>query len=171
MEARRQHDYLSTIPSAEQHPSLNDRAKSEVQHTDDSPFYTFLATGKEPKAKIFNDTDRSVWFRLILQTLAASTLPDQPLIEKYLKHLYRQLCAKRTVSRAYATIRDFLHYLQRPLHTITRTDLEAYLEYEQDRGLKLSSVRLKLVTMWACMRFSERTGDGIPGAVHTATAH
>jgi hypothetical protein len=162
MEEHRQPDYLSTTPPAEQHPRLDDRAESEAHHTDDSPFYTFLATGKEPKAHIFNDTDRSTWFRMILQTLAASTLPDQPLIEQYLKHLYRQLCVKRTVSRTYATIRDFLHYLQRPLHTITRTDLEAYLEYEQDRGLKLSSVRLKLVTMWACMRFLSEQGTVSP---------
>jgi integrase/recombinase XerD len=158
MEELRQPDYLCTTPPAEQHPSFHDRAESEADHTDDSPFYTFLATGKEPKAHIFNDTDRSVWFRLILQTLAASTLPDQPLIEKYLHHMYRQLCVKRTVSRTYATIRDFLYYLQRPLHTITRTDIEAYVEHEQDRGLKLSSVRLKLITLRACMRFLSEQG-------------
>jgi len=162
MEARRQHDYLCTIPPAEQQPSLHDREDSEAHHTDSLPVRTFLATGKEPKAPIFNDTDRSVWYRLILQALAASTLPDQPLIEQYLHHLYRQLCVKRTVSRAYATIRDFLHYLQRPLRTITRADLEAYLEYEQDRGLKLSSVRLKLVTMWACLRFLSEQGTVSP---------
>jgi integrase/recombinase XerD len=162
MEANRPYDYLSTTPPTEQRPTLDDRADSEAHHTDDSPFYTFLATPKEPKEPSVNDTDRSIWFRLILQTLAASTLPDQPLIEQYLKHLYRQLCAKRTVSRAYATIRDFLHYLQRPLRTITRADLEAYLEYEQDRGLKLSSVRLKLVTMWACMRFLSEQGTVSP---------
>jgi integrase/recombinase XerD len=158
MEARRPHDYLCTTPPAEQHPRLHDREDSEAHQTAGSPFYTFLATGKEAKAPICHDTDRSVWFRLILQTLAASTLPDQPLIEQYLQHLYRQLCAKRTVSRAYATIRDFLHYLQRPLHTITRNDLEAYVEYEQDRGLKLSSVRLKLITLRACVRFLSEQG-------------
>jgi len=158
MEARRQPDYLSTTPFAEQQPSLDDRADSEAHHTSGSPFYTFLATNKEPKEPIVTDTDRSVWFQVVLEKLAASTLPDQPLIEKYLHHMYRHLCVKRTVSRAYATIRDFLHYLQRPLHTITRADLEAYLEYEQDRGLKLSSVRLKLITLRACVRFLSEQG-------------
>jgi integrase/recombinase XerD len=162
MEEHRQLDYLSTIPRAEQHPSLNDRADGEPIPAAGSPFYTFLVTTKEPKEPIVNDTDRSTWFRMILQTLAASTLPDQPLIEQYLHHLYRQLCVKRTVSRAYATIRDFLHYLQRPLRTLTRNDLEAYLEHEQDRGLKLSSVRLKLVTMWACLRFLSEQGTVSP---------
>jgi len=162
MEARRPHDYLSNIPPAEQHSNLDDRADGEPIPAACSSFYTFLATPKEPKEPIVNDTDRSTWFRLILQTLAASTLPDQPLIEQYLKHLYRQLCVKRTVSRAYATIRDFLHYLQRPLRTITRADLEAYLEYEQDRGLMLSSVRLKLVTMWACLHFLSEQGTVSP---------
>ena len=162
MEELIQPDYLSNTPPAEQHSKLDDRADGEPIPAAVSSFYTFLATGKEPKAKIFNDTDRSVWFRLILQTLAASTLPDQPLIEKYLHHMYRQLCVKRTVSRTYITIRDFLHYLQRPLRTITRTDLEAYLEYEQDRGLTLSSVRLKLVTMWACLRFLSEQGAVSP---------
>jgi len=162
MEARRPHDYLCTIPPAEQHTSLHNREDNEPLHADGSSLRSFLAANKESKRPIVNDPDRSVWFRLILQTLAASTLPDQPLIEHYLKHLYRQLCVKRTVSRAYATIRDFLHYLQRPLHSITRADLEAYLEYEQDRGLKLSSVRLKLVTMWACLRFLSEQGTVSP---------
>jgi hypothetical protein len=75
MEARRQHDYLCTIPPAEQQPRLHDREDNELPYADGSPFRTFLATTKEPKALIANDTDRSVWFRLILQTLAASALP------------------------------------------------------------------------------------------------
>jgi integrase/recombinase XerD len=162
MEARRQHDYLSTIPPGEQQPSLHDRADSEPLPAVGSPFYTFPATTKEPKEPLVTDTDRSVWFRVILGKLAASTLPDQPLIEHYLQHMYRQLCVKRTVSRSYATIRDFLHYLQRPLHTVTRADLEAYLEHEQDRGLKLSSVRLKLITLRACVRFLSEQGTVSP---------
>ena len=162
MEELRQPDYLCTTPPAEQQPSLHDREDNEPLHTDDSPLHTYLATNKEAKAHIFNDTDRSVWFRLILNNLAASTLPDQPLIEQYLQHMYRHLCVKRTVYRTYITIRDFLHYLQRPLCTITRTDLEAYLEHEQDRGLKLSSVRLKLITLRACMRFLSEQGTVSP---------
>jgi len=162
MEARRPHDYLSNIPPAEQHSNLDDRADGEPIPAAGSPFYTFLATPKKPKEPIVNDADRSVWFRLILKKLAASTLPDQPLIEQYLQHMYRQLCVKRTVSRTYATIRSFLQYLQRPLRTITRADLEAYVEHEQDRGLKLSSVRLKLITLRAWVRFLSEQGAVSP---------
>jgi len=50
-----------------------------------------------------------------------------------------------------------LIYLQntakRTLKEITRDDLEAFVEYEQDRGLKPSSVRLKLVILRAMIRF------------------
>lgn len=158
MEVIRQHDYFPTIPPAGQHPIFH--YQENTQASDSAaplPFHIFLATGKETKAQIFNYKDRSVWFRFILKELAASTLPDHPLIEQYLQHLYRHLCTARTVYHAYTTIRDFLHYLQRTtqhcLRTITRADLEAYLEHEQDRGLKLSSVRLKLVTLRAVIRF------------------
>jgi len=158
MEELRQYDYFPTIPPAEQHTILQDQDNPKAgDSAAPLPFRMFLATFKEPKAQIFNYKERSVWFRFILQELAASTVADQPLIEQYLQHLYRHLCTARTVYHSYTTIRDFLHYLQRTsqhsLRTITRADLEAYLEHEQDRGLKLSSVRLKLVTLRAVIRF------------------
>jgi integrase len=158
MEALRQHDYFPSIPPAEQYPILHDQENTKAyDSTAPLPFRIFLATFKETKSQIFSYKDRSVWFRFILKELAASTLPDQPLIEQYLQHLYRHLCTARTVYHTYKTIRDFLHYLQctsqHSLCTITRSDLEAYLEHEQDRGLKLSSVRLKLVTLRAVIRF------------------
>jgi integrase/recombinase XerD len=154
MEELRQNNYFPGIPSAEQHPTHHDQEESTAYSAAAPlPFRIFLKTVKESKAQIFNYSDRSAWFRLILKELAASTLPDQPLIEQYLQHMYRHQCVVRTMYRTYTTIRDFLRYLQRPLRTITRADLEAYVEHEQDRGLKLSSVRLKLVTLRACLRF------------------
>jgi integrase/recombinase XerD len=41
----------------------------------------------------------------------------------------------------------------RSLREIRRSDIEAFIEHEQDRGLKLSTVRLKLLTLRAFLRF------------------
>ena len=51
----------------------------------------------------------------------------------------------------------FVTYLtthtNRSLAEITREDIEAFIEHEQDRGLKLSTVRSKLVMLRALLRF------------------
>ena len=59
-------------------------------------------------------------------------------------HLYRRNCRPNTL-RAYAgAIQLFLaflhHHGKAHLEALTREDLEAFLEQEQDRGLKITTV-------------------------------
>ena len=44
------------------------------------------------------------------------------------------------------------------IEDVDRGDLEAFIEYEQDRGLKLSTVRLRLATIKAFLRYMIENG-------------
>jgi integrase/recombinase XerD len=92
-----------------------------------------------------------------MQHLQASGLPCQEQAQNFLVHLYRRNCQPNTL-RAYAgVIHLFLNFLRHRgkahLEALTREDLEAFLEQEQDRGLKITTVRSHLGLVKAWMRF------------------
>ena len=93
----------------------------------------------------------------VLQQLQASGLPGQEQAQTFLVHLYRRNCRPNTL-RAYAgAIQLFLTFLRYAgkvqLEALTREDLEAFLEQEQDRGLQATSVKSRLGLVKAWVRF------------------
>lgn len=154
MDEIRHNEYYNNISSSKNNHS---HQESEYQEALVLPFRIYLESFKETKTQIFRHKDRSKWLAFILKRLSESDLLNQELIEKYLRHQYRHMCKATTVENACITINSFLTYLysttQRSLKELTRSDLEAFVEHEQDRGLKRSSVRLKLATLRAFIRF------------------
>ena len=159
MDEIRQNESLHNIPPAERHHSRQDNEDYEDAPL---PIRFYLIRIRQSKTQLFASQDRSKWLEFILKRLTESNLQDKELIEKYLRHLYRHLCKARTVENAYTTIHSFAAYLttntNRSLTEITREDIEAFVEHEQDRGLKLSTVRSKLVTLRAFLRFLSEQG-------------
>lgn len=85
--------------------------------------------------------------------------PSSPhlFVEQYLRDQYRRRCRPSTVGHSYRTINSFLSFLRKAgktyLEQITRKDLEAFVEHDQDRGLKASTVRTRLGILKAFLRF------------------
>jgi len=154
MEEVKQNDSVTNIPPFKK---LQYHQDSEDYEGPPLPFGIYLRNIKESKTQIFASQDRSTWLEFILKRLTESNLQDKELIEQYLRHLYRHLCKARTVENAYKIINSFVTYrtmnTNRSLTDITREDIEAFVEHEQDRRLKLSTVRSKLVTLRAFLRF------------------
>ncbi|NIU59231.1 MAG: site-specific integrase, partial [Phycisphaerae bacterium] len=61
-------------------------------------------------------------------------------------------CKANTLKNDFTTITLFLSYLKRcgksQLDQISREDLEAFVEHEQDRGLKIVSVSNRLGSLY-----------------------
>jgi site-specific recombinase XerD len=154
MDEIRHNEYYNNIPPSKNNQSHQER---EDQEGASLPFRIYLESFRETKSQIFRHHDRSKWLAFILKRLRESNLLDKELIEKYLRHQYRHMCKATTLENAYTTINSFLTHLysttHRSLRELTRNDLEAFVEHEQDRGLKRSSVRLKLATLRAFIRF------------------
>ncbi|MHC4160005.1 MAG: tyrosine-type recombinase/integrase [Planctomycetota bacterium] len=168
MEEIREQECLSNSPPAKQ--QQNHQISANPEALEDAPLpisiSIYLALQKATKTQIFKYKDRSKWLCFILKRLTESNLQDKALVAKYLRHLYRHMCKAKTVDTTYTTIAAFLNYLQntcqQSLQAITRDDLEAFIEHEQDRGLKLSTVRLHVVRVRAFIRFLIEQGEVRP---------
>ncbi|MBN2569545.1 MAG: tyrosine-type recombinase/integrase [Deltaproteobacteria bacterium] len=83
-----------------------------------------------------------------LDRLARWELPGKEHVEEYIRSMYRRNFRPRTYASALTAIYVFLTGVRDSgktrLEEITKNDVEAFIEHEQDRGLMLSTVRTKL---------------------------
>ena len=74
-----------------------------------------------------------------------------------MRHKWRMNHKPHTLMGSFQAVRDFLGFYcslgKSQLQEIVRDDLEAFVEHEQDRGLKVTSVKTRLNYIWAFLRF------------------
>ena len=94
---------------------------------------------------------------LILKKLWKEDILGENHIENYLRNQYRRNLRLSTIENSLTAIVSFMVLVKQDgkncLEKITRGDLGAFIEYEQDRGLKASTVRLKLDLVKAFIRY------------------
>jgi integrase/recombinase XerD len=83
-----------------------------------------------------------------LQRLTDQGLSGQAYVKQYLGDLRRRNCRPNTIRNNFQSISLFLHFLKNRgrnnLETITREEFSAFIEHQQDRGLKPRSVSTRL---------------------------
>ncbi|NIQ11501.1 MAG: site-specific integrase, partial [Gammaproteobacteria bacterium] len=88
--------------------------------------------------------------------IKAEDLPGQEHAVSYLQHKFRRNCKSCTLASSGTTVRFFLSMLKangRDLCDITRQDIEAFIEQEQDRGLAIRSVRNRTQALYSFVRY------------------
>jgi integrase/recombinase XerD len=93
----------------------------------------------------------------ILERLSALELPSKKHLERYMRHKWRMNHKRSTLSGSFNSTRLFLDFYgksgKREIEKVERTDLEAFIEHEQDRGLRISTVRTRLAFLMAFLHF------------------
>jgi integrase/recombinase XerD len=93
----------------------------------------------------------------ILQRLLALDLPAKEHLERYMRHKWRLNHKPSTLSGSFNSARLFLDFYGKSgkseIEKVERTDLEAFIEHEQDRGLRISTVRTRLAFLMAFLHF------------------
>ena len=93
----------------------------------------------------------------ILDKLSRIELPAKEHFESYMRHKWRLNHKRSTLQGSFTSVRLFLDFYgksgKRDLAKMERTDLEAFIEHMQDRGLKISTVRTKLACLIAFLHF------------------
>ncbi len=150
---------LKTIQSGfyynqEKHP-LYISLLSNIQSWQESD--TFRKNQDEnPRSWLFRQK-RSQGLEDALTRLAEKDIPAKLHIEDYLRDQYRNNCRPNTVRNSLTSIAVFLLFIKKSgkscLEEIGREDLYAYIEHEQDRGLKASTVKMRLRTVNAFLRY------------------
>lgn len=97
-----------------------------------------------------------------LDRLAGWELPGKAHVVEYFRSMYRRNFRPRTYAGALNAIYDFLSGIRDSgkscLEEITKSDIEAFIEHEQDRHLMLSTVRTKLHCVNAFLGYAIDTG-------------
>ena len=81
----------------------------------------------------------------------------QDYIHLYFSNLYRRCLSKSTIKIYEQTLLGFIAFLKdngrQHIETIVREDIGAYVEYEQDRGMSLTTVDTRLRAIYAFVQF------------------
>ena len=93
----------------------------------------------------------------ILQKLSCMELPAKEHFERYMRHKWRLNHKPRTLASSFTAVRLFLDVYGKSgksdIEKIERVDLEGFIEHEQDRGLRISTVKTRLACIIAFLHF------------------
>ena len=90
------------------------------------------------------------------ERITASGLPGNELVTEYLRGKYIKNLSFHTIDHAGGVILSFLNFLNHDgstIFTLTRGDISAFVEHEQDRGLKTLSVISHLRVVYAFIMY------------------
>jgi integrase/recombinase XerD len=98
----------------------------------------------------------------ILMKLRKIEIPGKDHVESYLRNQYRRNFRLNSIRNMLIAIASFLALVKQDgkgcLEEITRADLGAFIEHMQDRGLKASTVRTRLESLKAFIRYQVEKG-------------
>jgi site-specific recombinase XerD len=104
----------------------------------------------------------------ILRRLSRIELPAKEHFEGYLRHKWRLNHKPRTLASSFTSVMFFLDFCGKSgksdIQKIERVELEAFIEHEQDRGLRISTVRTRLACIIAFLHFLMEQ-EVIPGSI------
>jgi site-specific recombinase XerD len=104
----------------------------------------------------------------ILQKLSCMELPAKEHFERYMRHKWRLNHKPRTLASSFTSVMLFLDFYgksgKREIEKMERVDLEGFIEHEQDRGLRISTVRTRLACIIAFVHFLMEQ-EVIPGSL------
>lgn len=134
--------YINLEPYIQSIPSLRSKKLSE---------------NNETTLRWFRTESRSQGLEAALTKLSEKDIPGKAHINDYLRDQYRRHCRPNTLRNSLIAIDQFLDFIKRAgkthLEEITREDLGAWIEHGQDRGLKASTVKMRLRTLNAFLRY------------------
>jgi len=93
----------------------------------------------------------------IIQKLSKLDLPDKEHVKSYMRYKWRMNHKPSTLKGSFHTVSSFLMFYaslgKSQLQDVVSGDIETFVEHEQDRGLKVTTVRTRLNHLWAFLRF------------------
>ena len=93
----------------------------------------------------------------IVRKIYKEEIPGSEHFESYIRHKWRINRKPNTLNGSFQAIRGFLTFYRSlgksRLQDIVSDDLERFVEYQQDRGLSVATVVMRLKSLWAFLRY------------------
>lgn len=116
-----------------------------------------VAHSLKPISSLPRQSRRNPAIEKILDLMTQKGLFGQDYIRFYFSNLHRRCLSKNTIRIYEQTLLGFITFLKdngrQHIETIVREDIGAYVEYEQDRGMRLTTVNTKLRAIYAFVQF------------------
>jgi site-specific recombinase XerD len=123
----------------------------------------FPSSIEEPEPIKTPEDQRRQMLDNVLWKLSALEIGGKEHIEEYLRYQYRRHFQASTIRNSYTALEHFMRFMKevgkKGIEQVDRSDLEVFVEHEQDRGMKLSTVSLRLAQLKAFLRFMIDKGD------------
>jgi integrase/recombinase XerD len=123
---------------------------STVDSIEDYPSNNGFPPGSYPDSNI-------IALHKLLKRLTGVDLPAKDQLDAYLHHLTRRNRRPKTLYSVYTSIVFFLGMIKDSgktrLEDVTKGDLEAFIEREQDRGIMITTIRTRLVGILSFLRY------------------
>jgi len=117
---------------------------------------TFFVSAIESRSEVFSEGNAKALHR-VLHRLAVMDLPGKEHVEAYLRYVARRNYKASTICGILEALALFLGVVKDTkktrLEEITKRDVEAFIEHEQDRGLKITSIRTRLMYVQTFLRY------------------
>jgi site-specific recombinase XerD len=92
----------------------------------------------------------------VLERLTPLDVPGRSHVETYLRHKWRLNHKQKTLESTFTSLMLLLTFYRdsgKRLEEIERSDIEAFIEHEQDRGMYISTVRTRLACIVAFLHY------------------
>jgi site-specific recombinase XerD len=93
----------------------------------------------------------------VLERLSPLELPAKDRFERYLRHKWRMNHKSKTIEGSFTSVMLFLTFYgtsgKSHITEIERSDVEAFIEHEQDRGIHISTVKTRTASLIAFVHF------------------
>ncbi len=93
----------------------------------------------------------------ILKKIFILDLPGSEHFENYMRYKWRMNHKPSTLKGSFLAVSSFLLFYaglgKKQLKEIVSGDIEAFVEHEQDRGLKITTIVTRVKQLWAFLRF------------------
>lgn len=141
--------------------AVTSSSSTSFQRATDGPLRQIR--GYQTRLRFYSHSDGSIEaLQKILKQLSRMDLPGKEHVEGYLRHMARSNRRPRTLHSRWGTILIFLGLLKANgkthLEEVTRRDVEAFIEHEQDRGIKITTIRLRLTGVQSFLRHLAEDG-------------
>ena len=93
----------------------------------------------------------------VIERVARYEVPGEEHVLSYLQHKYRRNCRPKTICSTASSLTLILLFVKQRgkeyLELLVRQDVEAFVEHEQDRGIKPKTIHFRLQNLYAFFRY------------------
>jgi hypothetical protein len=123
----------------------------------DEPKTTFPPASLQSQYEPHLASKRQRYRTRLIAEISSLRVAGKDHLKRYILHKFRKNCKRNTIRGTFTNAVKFLKFIQRYRHseleTLRRCDIEAFVEFEQDRGMSAATLCTRLVCLYAFIGF------------------